>query len=74
MATRISCSVWPCRRYATSSSSPVDGVRTAYPAYTEKQRAHALITEASAWSQKNSAGSWGTVIRRPIAIAQMLGI
>ena len=52
----------------------VDGVRTAYPAYTEKQRAHALITEASAWSQKNSAGSWGTVIRRPIAIAQMLGI
>lgn len=52
----------------------VDGVRTAYPAYTEKQRAHALVTEASAWSQKNSAGTWGTVIRRPIAIAQMLGI
>lgn len=52
----------------------VDGVKTAYPAYTEKQRAHALVTEASAWSQKNSAGSWGSIIRRPIAIAQMLGI
>ena len=52
----------------------VDGVRTAYPAYTEKMRAHALVTEASAWSQKNSAGTWGTIIRRPIAIAQMLGI
>ena len=52
----------------------VDGVKTAYPAYTEKMRAHALVTEASAWSQKNSAGTWGTIIRRPIAIAQMLGI
>lgn len=52
----------------------VDGVRTAYPAYTEKMRAHALITEPSAWAQKNSAGTWGTIIRRPIAIAQMLGI
>lgn len=52
----------------------VDGVKTAYPAYTEKQRAHALVTEPSAWSQKNSAGSWGAVIRRPIAIAQMLGV
>lgn len=52
----------------------VEGTQTAYPAYTEKQRAHALITEASAWSQKNSAGSWGTIIRRPIAISQMLGI
>ncbi|MBU6429745.1 MAG: DUF2184 domain-containing protein, partial [Cyanobacteria bacterium REEB65] len=52
----------------------VDGVRTAYPAYTEKLRAHALVTEASSWSQKNSGGTWGTVIRRPIAIKQMLGI
>lgn len=52
----------------------VDGAKTAYPAYTEKQRAHALVTEASAWAQKNSAGSWGAIIRRPIAIAQMLGI
>lgn len=52
----------------------VDGVKTGYPAYTEKQRAHALVTEGSSWSQKNSAGSWGAIIRRPIAIAQMLGI
>lgn len=52
----------------------VDGVKTAYPAYTEKLRAHALVTEASAWSQKTSGGTWGTVIRRPIAIAGMLGI
>lgn len=52
----------------------VDGAKTALPAYTEKQRAHALVTEHSAWSQKNSAGTWGAIIRRPIAIAQMLGV
>lgn len=52
----------------------VDGVKTAYPAYTEKMRAHALIPESSAWSQKSSAGSWGTILRRPIAVAGMLGI
>lgn len=50
------------------------GQRTALPAYTEKLRAHAMITEPSAWAQKNSAGSWGTIIKRPIAIAQMLGL
>lgn len=52
----------------------VDGARTALPAYTEAQRAHAIVTEPSAWAQKNSAGSWGTILRRPIAVAQMLGI
>lgn len=52
----------------------VDGIRTAYPAYTEKQRAHALVQDMSSWAQKNSAGSWGTIIRRPIAIASALGI
>lgn len=52
----------------------VDGKRVAYPAYTEKQRSHALVTHASSWSQKNSAGSWGTILRYPIAIARMLDI
>lgn len=51
-----------------------EGQQTAYPGYTEKLRAHALVTEASAWSQKMSAGSFGTILRRPVAIAQMLGI
>jgi hypothetical protein len=50
----------------------VDGVKTAYPAYTEKMRAHALVPAHSSWSQKNSAGSWGTILRFPIAIARML--
>lgn len=51
-----------------------EGQQTAYPAYTERQRAHALITEPSAWSQKVSAGTFGAIVRRPVAIASMLGI
>lgn len=52
----------------------VDGKKVAFPAYTEKMRAHALVTHASSWSQKNSAGTWGTISRYPIAIARMLDI
>lgn len=51
-----------------------EGVRTAYGAFTEKMRAHPLVTGLSSWMQKLSAGTWGAIIRRPISIAQMLGI
>ncbi|NML93798.1 DUF2184 domain-containing protein [Novosphingobium olei] len=43
-------------------------------AFTEKMRVHPVLTMASGWEQKKSAGTWGTVIRFPYAIVQMLGI
>ena len=46
---------------------------TAYAAFTEKMRAHAVVTEESSWKQKKSGGTWGTIIRQPLAIATMLG-
>jgi hypothetical protein len=52
----------------------VDGTKTTYSAFTEKMRAHPVIPDLSSWKQKKSAGTWGTIIRRPICIAQMLGI
>ena len=52
----------------------VEGDQTVIPAYTEKLRTHAMVTNASSWSQKVSAGAWGSIVRRPIAIARMLGI
>jgi hypothetical protein len=52
----------------------VDGVQTTYAAFTEKMRAHPVIPDLSAFKQKKSAGTWGTIIRRPIAVAQMLGM
>lgn len=52
----------------------VDGVKTTYAAFTEKLRTHAVVVGLSSWKQKKSAGTWGTIMRRPIAVAQMLGI
>ena len=51
----------------------VDGVQTTYCAFTEKMRVHPVIPNLSSWAQKKSGGTWGTIIRRPVCIAQMLG-
>ena len=52
----------------------VDGVKTTYCAFTEKLRNHPVIPDLSAWKQKKSSGTWGGIMRRPIAIAQMQGM
>lgn len=46
---------------------------TTYAAFTEKMRAHAVVTEESSWKQKKSGGTWGTIIRQPLAVATMIG-
>lgn len=51
-----------------------DGVDTAFAAFTEKLRAHPVVQGLSNFKQKKSAGGWGSIIRRYVAIAQMLGI
>lgn len=51
----------------------VEGQETVTAAFTEKMRAHAMVTESSSFRQKKSQGTWGTVIYRPVFIAQMLG-
>ena len=52
----------------------IEGQRTADTAFTEKLRAHPIITLSSSFKQKKSQGTWGTIIYRPAFIAQMLGI
>ncbi len=52
----------------------IEGQKTAYCAFNEKLRAHKLIPEPSAWSQKYTSGVWGTVFRLPVASVTMLGI
>jgi hypothetical protein len=52
----------------------IEGQKTAYCAYNEKLRAHKLIPESSAWSQKYTSGVWGTVMRLPLGVVSMLGI
>jgi len=55
-------------------ASEIDGQDTGYTAFTEKLRAHAVVTDLSAWKQKKSQGTWGAIIKQPLAYAQMLGI
>ena len=46
----------------------------AYCAYNEKLRAHKIVPELSSWKQKQTSGTWGSVIRSPVAIVSMLGV
>lgn len=43
-------------------------------AYSEKMRAHPVVVGTSNWTQKRSAGAWGTIIRIAAGIATMIGI
>lgn len=52
----------------------LDGQDTGYCAFTEKMRAHPVVTDLSAWKQKKSGGTWGAIIKQPLAVAQMLGV
>jgi hypothetical protein len=54
--------------------SEIQGQNVGYPAYSEKMRAHAVVTYESSWRQKNTAGTWGTVLRFPAGISQMVGL
>ena len=52
----------------------VEGQKTWEPAFTEKMRAHPIIVLESAFKQKKSAGTWGTVIYRPGFVQGMIGV
>lgn len=51
----------------------LEGQETATCAFTEKTRAHAIERYSSYFRQKKSAGTWGAVIFRPLAVTQLLG-
>jgi len=52
----------------------IEGLETVFGAFNEKLRAHPVIVAASSWKQKKTSGTWGAIIRRPLAIASMLGV
>lgn len=60
--------------FAQMMATEVDGQKVAYPAYSEKQRSHPLIRDLSSFKQKLSAGTWGTILRLPAAVSQMVGL
>ncbi|HKJ95380.1 MAG TPA: major capsid family protein [Gammaproteobacteria bacterium] len=52
----------------------IDGKKTAMNAFNEKLRAHPVFVALSSFRQKKTSGTWGCIIRRPFAIAGMLGV
>jgi hypothetical protein len=68
-------------QYATSGGNlvqliveSIEGQEVAECVYTEKMRAHAIIRGHSNFSQKKSQGTVGSVIYRPMGVAQLLGV
>lgn len=68
-------------QYATTGGQLVqliadklESEETAYAAFNEKMRAHPVIAASSSWKQKKTSGTWGAIIRYPLAIAGLLGI
>jgi len=51
----------------------VEGQKTVQSAFTEKMRAHAVVTKTSSWEQKKSQGTWGTIVYYSAFIAGMYG-
>jgi hypothetical protein len=52
----------------------IEGQQTGFAAYSEKYREHPLIRHMSSYRQKVSGGTWGAIIRMPVAVASMVGI
>lgn len=52
----------------------IQGQETGYCAFNEKMRAHPVIRGASSFRQKKTGGTWGAIIKQPLAIAQLLGV
>jgi hypothetical protein len=52
----------------------IQGQDTGYCAFNEKMRAHPIIRASSSWRKKMTGGTWGAIIRMPVAIAQMVGV
>lgn len=69
-------------RYATTGGQVIQliadrvqgGGDTGFCAFTEKMREHNLVKDLSSFKQKETSGTWGAVIKYPVAIAQMLGV
>lgn len=52
----------------------IQGQTVVYAAFNEKLRAHKIIPDMSSWKQKETSGTWGTVLRMPVAFVTMIGI
>lgn len=52
----------------------IEGQDTGFVAFNEKLRAGPVIRQLSSWQQKYVGGSWGAVLKMPMAVAGLLGV
>jgi len=52
----------------------VEGQETGYCSFNEKLRSHPIIRDLSSFKQKVTQGTWGAIIRQPMAISSMVGV
>lgn len=52
----------------------IQGQQTGYASFNEKMRAHKIIPRLSSYEQKTSGGTWGAIIRMPVAFSSMVGV
>lgn len=55
-------------------ATSIQGQQTGYASFNEKMRAHKIIPRLSSYEQKVSGGTWGAIIRMPVAFSSMVGI
>jgi len=70
-----------CAQFATPSGNlvqmmvpKVQGQSTGFACFTEKLRAHRVVSDTSSIHQKKSGGTAGSVIKFPAGIGQLLGV
>ena len=68
-------------RYATTAGNVVqliakefDGKSTGYCGFNVKSKDHQIVRSLSSFAQKRTAGSWGAIIKYPLAFSQLLGV
>lgn len=64
----------PAGELVQMMATEIQGQQTGYLAYSDKLRAHPLITMTSYWKQKYSGATYGAVITQPLAVSSMLGV
>jgi hypothetical protein len=55
-------------------ATSVEGQKTGFCAFSDKMRASPMIRATSSYKQKYVAGTWGAIIKVPMAIASMVGV
>jgi uncharacterized protein involved in cysteine biosynthesis len=60
--------------YVQMFAEDVEGQDTGYCSFNEKMRGHPIIRAMSSFKQKLTGGSWGAIIRMPVAFVSMIGV